>query len=78
MKQIQKVDGLVSGMEKNLGQAGPVPDEPNAIKNHIEDIQVSAARRAAPAAAASVATAVDLRVLVSRPSKGLWRRRRAT
>ncbi|CAG10776.1 unnamed protein product, partial [Tetraodon nigroviridis] len=39
VNQIKKVDGLVSGFEKNLSEDGPVPDEPNAIKNHIQDIQ---------------------------------------
>lgn len=38
--QIKKVDGLVSGFEKSLSEDGPVPDVPNAIKAHTEDIQV--------------------------------------
>lgn len=41
VNQMKKVDGLVSGFEKNLSEDGPIPDEPNAIKNHIQDIQVS-------------------------------------
>lgn len=41
LNQMKKVDGLVSGFEKNLSEDGPIPDEPNAIKKHIQDIQVS-------------------------------------
>ncbi|XP_044046418.1 envoplakin a [Siniperca chuatsi] len=37
--QIKKVDGLVSGFEKNLSKDGPVPDVPNAIQARTEDIQ---------------------------------------
>lgn len=37
---MKKVDGLVSGFENNLSEDGPIPDEPNAIKNHMQDIQV--------------------------------------
>uniref|UniRef100_A0A8D3B614 Envoplakin a n=1 Tax=Scophthalmus maximus TaxID=52904 RepID=A0A8D3B614_SCOMX len=37
--QIKKVDGLVSGFERKLSEDGPIPDEPNAIQSHIEDIQ---------------------------------------
>ncbi|TNM86147.1 hypothetical protein fugu_008418 [Takifugu bimaculatus] len=39
VNQMKKVDGLVSGFEKNLSEDGPIPDEPNAIKNHMQDIQ---------------------------------------
>lgn len=38
--QIKKVDGLVSGFEKNLSKDGAIPDVPNAIKSHAVDIQV--------------------------------------
>lgn len=38
--QIKKVDGLVSGFEKKLSEDGPIPDVPNAIKSHSQDIQV--------------------------------------
>ncbi|XP_058496226.1 envoplakin a [Solea solea] len=38
-RQLQKVDGLVSGFEKNLSEDGPIPDQPNAIQNSIRDIQ---------------------------------------
>ncbi|XP_014844554.1 PREDICTED: envoplakin [Poecilia mexicana] len=37
--QIQKVDGLVSGFERNLSADGPIPDIPNAIQTRAEDIQ---------------------------------------
>ncbi|XP_070770595.1 envoplakin a [Enoplosus armatus] len=37
--QIKKVDGLVSGFEKNLSEDSPIPDLPNAIKARGEDIQ---------------------------------------
>uniref|UniRef100_A0A8C5GX50 SH3 domain-containing protein n=1 Tax=Gouania willdenowi TaxID=441366 RepID=A0A8C5GX50_GOUWI len=37
--QITKVDGLVSGLEKNLSEDGPIPDVPNTIQARIEDIQ---------------------------------------
>ncbi|XP_034425263.1 envoplakin a [Hippoglossus hippoglossus] len=38
-RQINKVDGLVSGFEKNLSEDGPVPDVPNAIPAHADNIQ---------------------------------------
>lgn len=38
--QMKKVDGLVSGFENSLSEDGPIPDEANAIKNHLQDIQV--------------------------------------
>lgn len=38
--QIKKVDGLVSGFEKKLSEDGPIPDEPNALRTHNQDIQV--------------------------------------
>nr|XP_020466617.1 envoplakin [Monopterus albus] len=38
-RQIKKVDGLVSGFEKKLSEDGPIPDEPNAIQAHTNDIQ---------------------------------------
>uniref|UniRef100_A0A3Q3KS23 SH3 domain-containing protein n=1 Tax=Monopterus albus TaxID=43700 RepID=A0A3Q3KS23_MONAL len=47
-RQIKKVDGLVSGFEKKLSEDGPIPDEPNAIQAHTNDIQV---RKSAVAAA---------------------------
>ncbi|KAK5599541.1 hypothetical protein CRENBAI_019750 [Crenichthys baileyi] len=37
--QIKKVDGLVSGFERNLSGDGPIPDIPNAIQARTEDIQ---------------------------------------
>ncbi|XP_068448396.1 envoplakin a [Clinocottus analis] len=37
--QIKKVDGLVSGFEKNLSDDGPIPDVPNAIQARTEDIR---------------------------------------
>ncbi|XP_040891629.1 envoplakin a [Toxotes jaculatrix] len=37
--QIKKVDGLVSGFEKNLSADGPILDVPNAIQAHTNDIQ---------------------------------------
>uniref|UniRef100_A0A3Q2PG61 Envoplakin a n=1 Tax=Fundulus heteroclitus TaxID=8078 RepID=A0A3Q2PG61_FUNHE len=37
--QIQKVDGLVSGFERNLSEDGLIPDIPNAIQITMEDIQ---------------------------------------
>lgn len=39
--QIKKVDGIVSGFEKDLSSDGPIPDEPNAIQAHTQEIQVS-------------------------------------
>uniref|UniRef100_A0A3Q2UF83 Envoplakin a n=1 Tax=Fundulus heteroclitus TaxID=8078 RepID=A0A3Q2UF83_FUNHE len=37
--QINKVDGLVSGFERNLSVDGPIPDIPNAIQTRAQDIQ---------------------------------------
>ncbi|XP_069553264.1 envoplakin a [Brachyistius frenatus] len=37
--QIKKADGLVSGFEKKLSEAGPIPDGPNGIQACVEDIQ---------------------------------------
>ncbi|XP_010768431.1 envoplakin a [Notothenia coriiceps] len=37
--QIKKVDGLVSGFEKNLSNDNPIPDVPNAIQARADDIQ---------------------------------------
>ncbi|XP_070683693.1 envoplakin a [Pempheris klunzingeri] len=37
--QIKKVDGLVSGFEKQLSEDGPIPDAPNTIQARTEDIQ---------------------------------------
>ncbi|KAM4751054.1 envoplakin-like [Anableps anableps] len=37
--QIKKVDGLVSGFERNLSVDGPIPDIPNAIQARAEDLQ---------------------------------------
>ncbi|XP_014844547.1 PREDICTED: envoplakin-like, partial [Poecilia mexicana] len=37
--QIQKVDDLVYGLERNLSEDGQIPDIPNAIQTHTEDIQ---------------------------------------
>ncbi|XP_042337550.1 envoplakin-like, partial [Plectropomus leopardus] len=37
--QIKKVDGLVSGFERNLSNDGPIPDMPNAIQARAEDIK---------------------------------------
>ena len=39
-RQINKVDGLVSGFEKNLSEDGPIPDVSNAIPAHADNIQV--------------------------------------
>lgn len=38
--QIKKVNGLVSGFEKNLSDDSPIPDVPNAIKAHSDNVQV--------------------------------------
>ncbi|TKS68814.1 Envoplakin 210 kDa cornified envelope precursor protein [Collichthys lucidus] len=38
-RQINKVDGLVSGFEKKLSEDGPILDEPHAIQARTEDIQ---------------------------------------
>ncbi|XP_034747808.1 envoplakin a [Etheostoma cragini] len=38
-RQIKKVDGLVSGFEKNLSEDGSIPDGPSAIQARTEDIQ---------------------------------------
>ncbi|XP_049425847.1 envoplakin a [Epinephelus fuscoguttatus] len=38
-RQIKKVDGLVSGFEKNLSDDGPIPDVPNAIQTRADDLQ---------------------------------------
>lgn len=40
---MKKVDGLVSGFEHTLSGEGPIPDEPNALKTHLHNIQVSKA-----------------------------------
>ncbi|XP_043971387.1 envoplakin-like isoform X2 [Gambusia affinis] len=37
--QIQKVDDLVYGLERNLSEDSQIPDIPNAIQTHTEDIQ---------------------------------------
>ncbi|CAJ1053649.1 envoplakin a [Xyrichtys novacula] len=37
--QIKKVDGLVSGFEKNLSDDGPITDVPNAIQARADEIQ---------------------------------------
>ncbi|XP_032418372.1 envoplakin-like [Xiphophorus hellerii] len=37
--QIQKVDDLVYGLERNLSEDCQIPDIPNAIQTHTEDIQ---------------------------------------
>uniref|UniRef100_A0A3Q1GAL5 Envoplakin a n=1 Tax=Acanthochromis polyacanthus TaxID=80966 RepID=A0A3Q1GAL5_9TELE len=37
--QIKKVDGLVSGFEKELSEDGPISDTPNAIPARTNDIQ---------------------------------------
>ncbi|XP_015254606.1 PREDICTED: envoplakin-like [Cyprinodon variegatus] len=37
--QIQRVDGLVSGLERKLSEDGLIPDIANAIQTHEEDIQ---------------------------------------
>uniref|UniRef100_A0A3B5LZ03 Envoplakin a n=1 Tax=Xiphophorus couchianus TaxID=32473 RepID=A0A3B5LZ03_9TELE len=38
--QIQKVDDLVYGLERNLSEDSQIPDIPNAIQTHSENIQV--------------------------------------
>ncbi|XP_072318365.1 envoplakin a [Eucyclogobius newberryi] len=38
-RQINKVDGIVSDLEKDLSADGPISDEPNAIQSHTENIQ---------------------------------------
>uniref|UniRef100_A0A3P8RT65 Envoplakin a n=1 Tax=Amphiprion percula TaxID=161767 RepID=A0A3P8RT65_AMPPE len=38
--QIKKVDGLVSGFEKELSEDGPISDTPHAIQARTDDIQV--------------------------------------
>uniref|UniRef100_A0A3B3UAY9 Envoplakin a n=1 Tax=Poecilia latipinna TaxID=48699 RepID=A0A3B3UAY9_9TELE len=42
--QIQKVDGLVSGFERNLSADGPIPDIPNAIQTRRQRRSVVAAQ----------------------------------
>nr|XP_015809808.2 envoplakin a [Nothobranchius furzeri]XP_054607682.1 envoplakin a [Nothobranchius furzeri] len=37
--QIEKVDGLVSGFERDLSNDGPIPDLPDAIESQLQDIQ---------------------------------------
>uniref|UniRef100_A0A672YTR1 Uncharacterized protein n=1 Tax=Sphaeramia orbicularis TaxID=375764 RepID=A0A672YTR1_9TELE len=37
--QIKKVDGILSGFEKDLSSDGPIPDEPNAIQARAQEIQ---------------------------------------
>lgn len=39
--QIRKVDGIVSGYEKQLSKDGPVSDFPSALQNRIHELQVS-------------------------------------
>lgn len=39
--QIRKVDGIVSGFEKQMSRDGPVLDFPNALQNRIHELQVS-------------------------------------
>lgn len=38
-RQINKVDGIVSDLEKNLSADGTITDEPNAIQTRAKDIQ---------------------------------------
>ncbi|KAG8014466.1 Envoplakin [Nibea albiflora] len=38
-RQINKVDGLVSGFENKLSEDGPVPDVPHTIQARTEDVQ---------------------------------------
>ncbi|XP_017293252.1 envoplakin a [Kryptolebias marmoratus] len=38
--QINKVDGLVSGFERDLSDDGPIPDLPNALQGRLEEIQL--------------------------------------
>lgn len=37
--QISKVDGLVSGWEKDLSDDGAIPDSPNAIPKRLQEVQ---------------------------------------
>ena len=39
--QIKKVDGMVSGFEKELSKDGAISDAPNALQNRMQDLQVS-------------------------------------
>ena len=39
-RQINKVDGLVSGFEQKLSDDGPIPDVPSAVQIRADDIQV--------------------------------------
>ncbi|XP_041958967.1 envoplakin a isoform X1 [Alosa sapidissima] len=37
--QIKKVDGIVSGLEKELCEDGVIPDKPNAIQTRLREVQ---------------------------------------
>ncbi|XP_062402338.1 envoplakin a [Sardina pilchardus] len=37
--QIKKVDGIVSGLEKELCEDGVIPDKPNAIPTRLQEVQ---------------------------------------
>ena len=39
--QIKKVDGIVSGFEKQLSNDGAISDTPNALHNRTQNLQVS-------------------------------------
>ncbi|KAJ0050675.1 hypothetical protein NL108_005058 [Boleophthalmus pectinirostris] len=38
-RQIKKVDGIVSNLEKNLSADGPISNDLNAIQRHADDVQ---------------------------------------
>lgn len=39
-KQIQKVDGIVSGFEEQLAKDGAILDQPNALSSRSQQLQV--------------------------------------
>lgn len=40
-KQIQKVDGIVSGFEEQLAKDGTILDQPNAFSSRSQQLQVT-------------------------------------
>lgn len=82
--QIKKVDGLVSGLEEKLSEDGPIPDVPNAIKSHSQDIQVrkSSLHILSKSYLYHTGDLTPFKLHVSfavfRPSEGLWQQLRMT
>lgn len=81
--QIKKVDGLVSGFEKSLSEDGPVPDVPNAMKAHTENIQVrkySSLHSMKNTTGLASWHVLNCRTTLDmfRPSEGLWQEQRMT